>query len=186
MADDDLELFRPAQWVRCERCKFLFGRPHPALASYLRCPECDFPFGETLTAMRAIARAVQTPDARINVLSTVGCFVWLRAVPEVGEIVVEDVADATFGTAGEWLYYERDQSSWADILDAHDIAWFLTHRVCARQPFLLEFRHPVYSASGYEVVEYDVEYDWDIVLRSHVTASYAARSLAMLARFLRR
>lgn len=184
--DDDFGMLTPPQWRRCERCAYSFGRPNQALVSCLRCPACDYPFGETLPAMRAIAYTLQGAQTRVDVFSTVGCFIWLQVILDGDELAIDEIGDEAVGTPGEWFHHECDNATWADILgmsnDRRGVRWLLENGLCLKQPFLLEFRQPRYVKTGWEYEEYDVEYEYDIVQRSRVTARRAAQSLERLVR----
>lgn len=54
--------------------------------------------------------------------------------------------------------------------------WGLCEGLCPNQPFLVEFTEPRWYQSGYEHIEYNVEYYWDIVCRVKRSPKQAARA----------
>lgn len=178
---------------RCDQCKLAHGRTRPENVSLLRCPACDFPFGETFDAMRVVALSLQDPKRGdfVNVFSQPVCYIWLRVEREDGglDLTVEPYLGDTFGTEPEWYYYEESNSSWSDIIGAGSHGswkkddfiggwntWAMQEGLCPGQEFLVQFKPPRWYRCSWEYIEYDVEYDFDIVMRAPRSPKQAARS----------
>ncbi len=176
---------------RCPQCTTVYGKERSELLSALRCPHCDFPFGETFEAVRAIALSLQDPKQHmfVNVYAQPVCYIWLHVVRDYMDLTVEPYTADTFGAAPEWFHYEMDNTSWPDVIsperknrwETDDFTgtwndWALAEGLCPGQPFLVEFKKPCWSKSGYEYEEWDVEYYWEIVARASHSPKQAARA----------
>jgi len=91
----------------------------------------------------------------------------------------DEVGETDIGSRPEWLQWELENMSWADILsvrgrytaadedgnsfDDSMLIWGLHEGIAPGQPFLLWMEHPHYYTSNTENgVEHDVDYSWEI------------------------
>lgn len=174
---------------RCEQCKLVYGKPQKHNESVLRCAGCDFPFGETFEGVRAIALALQElkTEDYWDVYSQKVCYVWMRLVRDGLDLTCEPYGYTdTLGTTPEWLDYELSNSGWGDIInpgyhshgdsdfDGTWNTWALENGICPNQPFLVEMKPPRWYKCSYEYEEWDVEYDFDIVMLAKRSPKQAA------------
>jgi hypothetical protein len=182
---DRAMLEEPPTQKRCDKCAVhrlpfpgSYELDNPELCSNLRCPYCDFPFYATLEGMRACALALQERKNLCNVYSQVACYIWLQFVPN--ELDLEEFDNVLeFGVKPDWMAYEFESVTWDEIITtdhSNHETWLLQEGLCPGQPFLVEFEKPIWSRSGGEYDEYDVDYSWDILCRLPKSPEQAARS----------
>lgn len=132
-----------------------------------------------LKAVLRKSRPYTPSRLRIHVYCPEVARVWVRLVwdgwKDLAPAIAEHIEDV--GERPEWLSdAEQFEEAMGCETGDHWTRFALGEGLAPNQLFLVEFKPPRVTQSGYETIEYDVEYDWEIIEAAPWAKSKVLRS----------
>jgi hypothetical protein len=112
-------------------------------------------------------------------------YLWLRLLPEGGDLYLEEFNEDEIGVRPRWLDEQISENGLDSIVQHDDwkpdagswVYWALTNGIGPGQPFCVEVFPPHWYKSGsYEYEEWDIEWTWNLVRVMPRAQAAAARS----------